>query len=752
MFFPKYIFLWRSKGKFIGILKPTRMATLRFKALDEISKREIIETKLTDSRISSYFGIDVFDRDKMRNYIPKDAYNALCAAVDEGRNIDRKTAHQIAQGMKTWAMERGVTHYTHWFQPLNDATAEKHDSFFEPMWGGGSFETFRGELLIQQEPDASSFPNGGLRNTFEARGYSAWDPSSPVFIMDNALCIPSIFIAYTGEALDFKTPLLKSLQALDKAAVDVCQLFDKDVKKVNVTLGWEQEYFLVDEALVMARPDLMQTGRTLMGHIAAKDQQLEDHYFGAIPARVIEFMKEFEERAYRLGIPLKTRHNEVAPNQFECAPMFEEANIAVDHNTLLMTLMRNVALKHKLRVLFHEKPFAGVNGSGKHCNWSLATDTGINLLAPGKTPKNNTQFLTFFVNAIMAAHDYGALIMASIASQSNSHRLGANEAPPAIMSVFTGSTLSSVLDSLEERVTDKKMSPDEKTDIKLDIGKIPEILLDNTDRNRTSPFAFTGNRFEFRATGSSNNCAAPLIAINSAMADQLTKFKAEVDELIEKEVKKDEAILQVIRKYIIASKKIRFEGNGYSQEWRDEAARRGLDSINNVPAAFKVFTRKENVEMFARHSVLSRSEIEARYDISLEILIKKIQIESRVLGDLAINHILPTAIKYQNVLIANVQGLKDIMPDKYLDLAAEELAVINKIASHVKFIRKNITKMIDARKKYNNVDDIVERAIGYSEVVLPFLSEIRYHIDHLEMIVDDELWPLPKYREMLALN
>ena len=728
------------------------MATLRFMALDEISRREIKETKLTDERISSYFGADVFDREKMRNYIPKEAYNVLCAAVDEGRTIDRKTANQIAQGMKTWAMERGVTHYSHWFQPLNDSTAEKHDTFFEPMWGGGSFETFRGELLIQQEPDASSFPNGGLRNTFEARGYSAWDPSSPAFIIDRTLCIPSIFIAYTGEALDFKTPLLKSLQAIDKAAVEVCQLFDKDVTKVNVTLGWEQEYFLVDEALVMARPDLMQTGRTLMGHIAAKDQQLEDHYFGAIPARVLEFMKEFEEKAYRLGIPIKTRHNEVAPNQFECAPMFEEANIAVDHNTLLMTVMRNVALKHKLRVLFHEKPFMGVNGSGKHCNWSLATNTGVNLLAPGKTPKNNTQFLTFFVNTIRAAHDYGALIMSSIASQSNSHRLGAHEAPPAVMSVFTGSTLSGMLDSLEERVSDKKMSPDEKTDIKLDIGKIPEILLDNTDRNRTSPFAFTGNRFEFRATGSSNNCAAPLIAINTAVADQLVKFKKEVDALIEKGVKKDEAILQVIRKYIIASKKIRFEGNGYSPEWLEEAARRGLDSINNVPEAFKVYKRPEHVALFARHGVLNQAEIDARYGIGLEILIKKIQIESRVLGDLAMNHIVPTAIKYQNVLIANVQGLKEIMPDQYKDLAAEEVVAINKIASYVKCIRENVKKMINARKQFNNVDDIVKRAEGYSDVVMPFLKEIRRHIDKLELIVDDELWPLPKYREMLNLN
>ena len=728
------------------------MATLRFKALDEISRRELIETKLSDQKISGYFGADVFDRETMRQYIAKDAYESLCNAIDEGRRIDRKFANQIAQGMKTWAMERGATHYSHWFQPLNDSTAEKHDAFFEPMQGGGSFETFKGELLVQQEPDASSFPNGGLRNTFEARGYSAWDPSSPAFIIDKTLCIPSIFIAYTGEALDFKTPLLKSLQVVCKAAEDVCQYFDKDVKKVNVTLGWEQEYFLVDEALFLARPDLMQTGRTLMGHIAAKDQQLDDHYFGAIPSRVLEYMKEFEEQAYRLGIPIKTRHNEVAPNQFECAPMFEEANIAVDHNTLLMTVMRKVALKHKLRVLFHEKPFAGVNGSGKHCNWSMMTDTGVNLLAPGKTPKNNIQFLTFFVNAIKAAHDYGTLFMASIATQSNSHRLGAHEAPPAVMSVFAGSTLSDMLDSIEERVSDKKMTPDEKTDIKLDIGKIPDILLDNTDRNRTSPFAFTGNRFEFRATGSSHTCAAPLTVINTAIAEELIQFKKEVDALIDKGVKKDEAILQVIRKYIIASKKIRFEGNGYSQAWLDEAGKRGLESIGSIPEAFTVFNRPQYKELLTKHGVYSESEICARYEINLEILIKKIQIESRVLADMAANHIVPTAIKYQNVLIQNVQGLKDIMPDEYMELASEEIRAITKIAKYVKSIREHNRQMIDARKKYNKTENIIERANGYWDVVRPIMSVIRQDIDKLELIVDDELWPLPKYREMMSIN
>lgn len=728
------------------------MAILRFNALDEISRRELIETKLSDKQISSYFGADVFDRETMRQYIAKDAYESLCNAIDEGRRIDRKFANQIAQGMMNWALERGATHYSHWFQPLNDSTAEKHDAFFEPMQGGGSFETFKGELLVQQEPDASSFPNGGLRNTFEARGYSAWDPSSPAFILDKTLCIPSIFIAYTGEALDFKTPLLKSLQAVGKAAEDVCQYFDKDVKKVNVTLGWEQEYFLVDEALFLARPDLMQTGRTLMGHIAAKDQQLDDHYFGAIPGRVLEFMKEFEEQAYRLGIPIKTRHNEVAPNQFECAPMFEEANIAVDHNTLLMTVMRKIALKHKLRVLFHEKPFAGVNGSGKHCNWSMMTDTGVNLLAPGKTPKNNIQFLTFFVCAIKAANDYGSLFMASIATQSNSHRLGAHEAPPAVMSVFTGSTLSAMLDSLEERVSDKKMTPDEKTDIKLDIGKIPDILLDNTDRNRTSPFAFTGNRFEFRATGSSYTCAAPLTVINTAMAEELIQFKKEVDKLIDKGIKKDEAILQVIRKYIIASKKIRFEGNGYSQEWLDEAARRGLEGISSIPEAFKLFNRPEYKNLLLKHGVYSESEIHARYEINLEILVKKIQIESRVLADMAANHIVPTAIKYQNVLIQNVRGLKDIMPEEYQELASEEILAITKIAKYVKSIRENNRQMINARKKYNHTEDLEERANGYWNEVRPIMLVIRQAIDKLELIVDDELWPLPKYREMMTIN
>ncbi len=728
------------------------MAILRFKALEEITRREPVKREMSDEKISAIFGVDVFDREKMRQYVPKEAFEAMCRAIDENSRMDRKTADQIAMGMKTWAMERGVTHYSHWFQPLNNSTAEKHDSFFEPAFGGGSVESFRGELLIQQEPDASSFPTGGLRNTFEARGYSAWDPSSPAFILDRTLCIPSIFIAYTGEALDFKTPLLKSLHAVEKAALEVAQFWDKDVQEVNVTLGWEQEYFLVDEALFLARPDLAQTGRTLMGHTAAKDQQLEDHYFGAIPSRVSEFMKDFELQAYRLGIPLKTRHNEAAPNQFECAPMFEEANTAVDHNTLLMNVMRNVARRHKLRVLFHEKPFQGVNGSGKHCNWSMRTDTGVNLLAPGKTPRSNTQFLAFFAATIQAAHDYGTLMMASIQHESNAHRLGAYEAPPAVMSVFTGTTLSAVLDSIEERVSDKKMTPDEKTDIKLDIGKIPNILLDNTDRNRTSPFAFTGNRFEFRATGSSDNCAAPLIVINTAVAETLSKFKGQVDALIDRGVKKDEAILQVIRQFITASKNVRFEGNGYSPEWLAEAKKRGLESVHNATEAFRVFLEPQNVDLFARHHIYTEPELAARCEIKHEMLVKKIQIESRVLADLATNHIVPTAIKYQNILLKNVEGLKAVFSSKYQRMAVEEIRTIEAISAYVKAIREEVARMTEQRKRFNNEENLEKRAEGYLLTVRPLTETIRDSIDHLERIVDDELWPLPKYRELMSIH
>ncbi len=724
---------------------------MRTKAIEEMATRPKTEVAFATEKVSDYFGADVFDKEKMRRYLPKAVYESVVSAIDEGRRIDRRIADQVAAGMKAWAMERGATHYTHWFQPLNDSTAEKHDTFFEPMWGGGSFENFSGDLLVQQEPDASSFPNGGLRNTFEARGYSAWDPSSPTFIIDDTLCIPSIFIAYTGEALDFKTPLLRSLAALDRAAVEVCQLFDKEVGKVVATLGWEQEYFLVDEALYRARPDLMQTGRTLMGHSAAKDQQLDDHYWGEIPDRVIAFMKDVEQTAFRLGIPLKTRHNEVAPNQYECAPMFEEANIAVDHNTLLMTVMRRVAVKHKLQVLFHEKPFMGVNGSGKHCNWSLATDKGQNLLAPGKTPKTNMQFLAFFVSILRAAAERGTMIMASIATESNSHRLGGNEAPPAILSVFAGSTLNSVLDDIEQRISDKALSPDEKTGIKLDIGKIPEILLDNTDRNRTSPFAFTGNRFEFRATGSSANCAMPLIVINTAVAEQLTRFKELVDGLIGKGVKKDEAILQVIRQFITESKAVRFEGNGYSQEWHEEAARRGLKGITSVTSAIKEYINPVNVELFGRFGIFSEVELAARYEIKNETFLKKVQIESRVLADLAANHIIPTAIRYQNVLIDNVRGIKELFPKEYEVMASAELNTIRMISDHVKNIREMSAAMVEARKKWNAVEDVIARAAGYEEEVRPFISDIRYHIDKLELIVDDRLWTLPKYRELFTI-
>lgn len=717
-----------------------------------MSDRTAPNIEFTEQHVSEYFGADVFDKAKMKRYLPKDVFESVMSAIEGGRRIDRKIASQVANGMKTWAMERGATHYTHWFQPLTDSTAEKHDTFCEPIWGGGgSFENFSGDLLVQQEPDASSFPNGGLRNTFEARGYTAWDPSSPAFLIDDTLCVPSIFIAYTGEALDYKTPLLRSLAALDKAAVGVCQLFDKDVDKVVATLGWEQEYFLVDEALYKARPDMAQTGRTLMGHSAAKDQQLEDHYFGEIPERVVAYMKDVEQTAFRLGIPLKTRHNEVAPNQYECAPMFEEANIAVDHNTLLMAIMRRIAAKHKLRVLFHEKPYMGVNGSGKHCNWSMATGDGYNLLAPGKTPKTNTQFLAFFVCTMKAAYRRGTMIMSSIATESNSHRLGGHEAPPAILSVFCGSTINNILDSIEQRVSDKALTPDEKTGIKLDIGKIPEILLDNTDRNRTSPFAFTGNRFEFRATGSSANCAMPLIVLNTAVAEQLTLFRTDVEALVEKGVKKDEAILQTIRKFIIESKAIRFEGNGYSEDWHKEAADRGLRGITSVTSAIREYISPDNIEMFARFGVMSSTELHSRFEIKNEIFLKKVQIEARVLGDLATNHIIPTAILYQNELINNVKGIKELFPEECDALSASERQTILKISGHVNAIREQVTAMIGARKKWNAVEDMVERAKGYETEVRPYISSIRTHIDKLELIIDDRLWTLPKYRELFTI-
>ena len=726
---------------------------LRFKMVDAAINHTAVEVKVPEGRPSDYFGKKVFGRAAMRKYLDKRTYAALLDTMEKRTPLTREVADSIAAGMRQWALEHGADHYTHWFQPLTGGTAEKHDAFAEPDGQGGVLEEFSGKLLVQQEPDASSFPNGGIRNTFEARGYSAWDPTSPAFIVDTTLCIPTVFIAYTGEALDYKVPLLRSLTAIDKAATEVCRYFDKNVEKVFSYLGWEQEYFLVDESLWAVRPDLMLTGRTLMGHESAKNQQLEDHYFGAIPTRVMAFMKDLEYECLKLGIPVKTRHNEVAPNQFELAPVYEEANLANDHNQLLMTIMDKIARRHQFRVLLHEKPFKGINGSGKHNNWSLGTDTGVNLLGPGKTASENLQFITFLVNAISAVYKHNGLLKASIMSATNAHRLGANEAPPAIISTFLGTQVSAVLDKLAASKGDDAIRFDAKNVFKMSgISHIPTLLLDNTDRNRTSPFAFTGNRFEFRATGSSHTCAAPLTVINTAIAEELIQFKKEVDALIDKGVKKDEAILQVIRKYIIASKKIRFEGNGYSQAWLDEAGKRGLESIGSIPEAFTVFNRPQYKELLTKHGVYSESEICARYEINLEILIKKIQIESRVLADMAANHIVPTAIKYQNVLIQNVQGLKDIMPDEYMELASEEIRAITKIAKYVKSIREHNRQMIDARKKYNNTENIIERANGYWDVVRPIMSVIRQDIDKLELIVDDELWPLPKYREMMSIN
>ena len=655
--------------------------------------------------------------------------------------------------MKRWASELGATHYTHWFQPLTEGTAEKHDAFVEHDGKGGMMEEFSGKLLVQQEPDASSFPNGGIRNTFEARGYSAWDPSSPVFVVDDTLCIPTIFIAYTGESLDYKAPLLKALRAVNKAAVDVCHYFDPDVKKVMAYLGWEQEYFLVDEGLYAARPDLLLTGRTLMGHEASKNQQLEDHYFGAIPTRVAAFMKDLEIQALELGIPVKTRHNEVAPNQFELAPIFEECNLAVDHNMLIMSLMRKVARTHGFRVLLHEKPFKGVNGSGKHNNWSLGTDTGTLLMAPGKTPEENLRFITFIVNTLMAVYRHNGLLKASIMSATNAHRLGANEAPPAIISSFLGSQLSKVLDHMEDSSTDELIALGGKHGMKLDIPQIPELLIDNTDRNRTSPFAFTGNRFEFRAVGSEANCASAMIALNTAVAEQLTEFKKEVDELIEKGEPKISAIIQVIRKYIKISKPIRFDGNGYSDEWKEEAARRGLDCETSCPVIFDQYLTEDSVRMFESAGVMTRKELEARNEVKWEIYTKKIQIEARVLGDLVMNHVVPVAIEYQSKLIDNVYKMKQIFPTEEAEkLSAENMAIIRKIAEHTSYIKEHVDTMVEARKVANKIVDERAKAIEYHDKITPMLEQIRYHIDKLELIVDDQMWTLPKYRELLFIR
>ncbi len=727
------------------------MAVIRFNALDELFNRKPMDIDYPKEKTSEYFGINVFDKNTMQRYLSKEAFMELNESIEKGKTIDIHLADQVAAGMKAWAMERGATHYTHWFHPLTDGTAEKHDAFIEPNEFGGVVEKFSGKLLAQQEPDASSFPSGGLRNTFEARGYTAWDPTSPAFIVGNTLSIPTIFISYTGEALDHKTPLLKALNAIDKAAVDVAQYFDRHVTKVISTLGWEQEYFLIDEALYNARPDLVLCGRTLMGHSSAKDQQLSDHYFGSIPERVSAFMHDFETEAYKLGIPVKTRHNEVAPNQYECAPIFEECNLAVDHNLLVMDIMEKVARRHKFRAIFHEKPFSGINGSGKHNNWSLMTDTGTNLLAPGKNPKSNMRFLTFLVNTIKAVYEHSDLLRSSIASATNAHRMGANEAPPAIMSVFVGAQITKMLNEIEEKVTSRKMTPDEKTELKLDIGKIPQILLDNTDRNRTSPFAFTGNRFEFRAVGSAENISTPMIALNAAVAQQLKKFKVEVDQLIDNQgVKKDEAIFQVLRQYIIDSKKVRFEGDNYSDEWVKEAEKRGLTNITNVPEAYKAYFSEKTIKLFDELNIFTKNELTGRTGVRLETYTKKIQIEARVLGDLAINHIVPIGIKYQTELINNVKGLKDIFTeDEFNKLAGARRDLIKELSTHITAIKAKVNDMIEARKVANKIEDEMEKAQKYASTILPYLNDIRYHIDKLERIVNDQLWPLPKYRELL---
>lgn len=726
------------------------MSKMRFFALQELTNRKALEITPPSNKLSDYYGIHVFDRKKMQEYLPKEAFRAVNNAIEKGAPISREIADLIANGMKSWAKSLGVTHYTHWFQPLTDGTAEKHDGFIEFGEDGEIIERFSGKLLIQQEPDASSFPSGGIRNTFEARGYTAWDVSSPAFVVDTTLCIPTIFISYTGEALDYKTPLLKALAAVDKAATEVCQLFDKNIMKVYSNLGWEQEYFLVDLALFNARPDLCLTGRTLMGHSSAKDQQLEDHYFGSIPPRVTAFMKELEIECHKLGIPVKTRHNEVAPNQFELAPIFENANLANDHNQLVMDLMKRIARKHSFAVLFHEKPFSGVNGSGKHNNWSLCTDTGINLFAPGKNPKGNMLFLTFLVNVLMMVYKNQDLLRASIASAGNSYRLGANEAPPSILSIFLGSHLSYMLDEIAKQVGDNRMTPEEKTTLKLGIGRIPEILLDNTDRNRTSPFAFTGNRFEFRAVGSSSNCAAAMIAINAAMANQLNEFKASVDQLMEEGVGKDEAIFRILKEMIITSEPIRFEGDGYSQEWKEEAERRGLTNISKVTEAIMHYNDNQSRSVLLGEHIFNESELHSRLEVELEKFTKKVQIESRVLGDLAINHIVPTAVSYQNRLLENLRGLKEIFSAEEFETIAEDRKdLVREISWRVTSIKTLVRDMIEARKVANNITDHYERAVSYEENVRPYLDEIREHIDELELEVDDEIWPLPKYRELL---
>ncbi len=724
------------------------MSTLRFHAIKETFNRPVIDVQEPQRR-SAIFGSNVFNNAAMRQFLTKDSFKSVQDAVVNGSKIDRAIADHISTGMKEWAIAKGATHYTHWFQPLTGTTAEKHDAFFETT-EDGAIEKFGGGQLVQQEPDASSFPNGGIRNTFEARGYTAWDPTSPAFIYGTTLCIPTVFVSYTGEALDNKTPLLRALQTIDTAATAVAKYFDKTVTKVNPTLGWEQEYFLIDKALAKSRPDINLTGRTLLGHSSAKGQQLDDHYFGSIPKRALDYMRDLETECMYLGIPVKTRHNEVAPNQFELAPIFEETNLAVDHNSLLMDVMTKVADRHNFKVLFHEKPFAGINGSGKHNNWSLATNTGVNLLSPGSTPMKNLQFLTFFINTIKAVNEYEELLRAAIAGASNDHRLGANEAPPAIISVFIGTQLTNVLDALE-KVKDGKLSPEDKTELKLNVvGKIPEILLDNTDRNRTSPFAFTGNKFEFRAVGSTANCAKPMTVLNAIVAKQLMEFKTQVDGLIKgKKMKKDDAIFNVLREYIKDSKRIRFEGDGYGEAWEIEAGKRGLSNNKTTPLALKEQVSKKTIALYEGLGIMNKIEIEARHEIEVEEYAMHIQIEARVLGDIARNHVIPTAIKYQNVLIENVQGIKDIYGKDFKKLAKEQMNLIEAISSHIENINGGITDMINARKKANKIEDSEKRAIAYCDQIRPYFEQIRYHCDKLELLVDDEIWPLTKYRELL---
>jgi glutamine synthetase len=729
--------------------------SLRFEAISNLSNSAIDVSGSKATKITAIFGENVFTLKTAREFLSDEAYKSLTGSIKGGKKIDRSVAGQIANGIRAWAEAKGVTHFTHWFQPLTGTNAEKHDSFFTLKSYGTAIEEFEGGALIQQEPDASSFPSGGLRATFEARGYTAWDPSSPVFIMEigqgKTLCIPTIFISYTGESLDYKAPLLKALEALNEAAVPVCNYFDKNISKITATLGWEQEYFVIDEALANARPDLVQCGRTVFGAAPAKGQQLEDHYFGSIPERVYAFMRDYETECYKLGIPLRTRHNEVAPAQFECAPIFEEVSVAVDHNSLMMDIMDRVARRHKLRVLVHEKPFAGINGSGKHNNWSMATDTGVNLLSPGKTPKTNLMFLTFFVNTIKAVHDYADLLRASIASAPNDHRLGANEAPPAIISVFIGQYLSKVLNEVESRVGGKFDEQDEAI-LKLDIHRsIPELLLDNTDRNRTSPFAFTGNKFEFRAVGSSANCASPMTVLNVILAETLKQFKTDVDALIAKGEKKEIAIMQTIQKNIVESKKVLFEGDGYSEAWHHEAERRGLPNVPTTPLALDAMVTDKSKKLFESNKVYTHAELEARHEIELEKYIKKVQIEARIMGDLALNHIIPTAVKYQNQLLKNINGLKAAgLPETSYK---SQLAILTQVSTHIQVVYEKVHAMVEARKVANNIDNTRTKAIAYcSQVKETFFDEIRYHVDKLEHLVDDDNWTLPKYREMLFLR